>query len=362
MRRGGLLIFLVTGWALLVMFWNVENLFDPFDDPGKEDGQFTATGEKHWTWRKMQVKINGIAKTIISVADTYGQLPDIVGLAEVENKLVLRQLTNKTPLSETSTTIGTESYESDSGLYRYVHRESPDIRGIDVALLYRKDRIKILKVDSLRVKEFLTRDILYVKALGPGQFSSGPTAPQRDTLYIFVNHWPSQLGGKKATQDRRNAAQNLLEKSLDSIAALGSGAKIIIMGDFNREEPRMAAKHIAAPEKTKPPEIGKKPPAERRSPNHKAPAGEVSGTLKFHGKWETIDHFFVDTATARNAETGIFSPQYLLEPDRTYLGVKPRRTYIGPRYNGGLSDHLPIILSIEAATGCDGTAATGTER
>lgn len=362
MRRGGLLIFLVTGWALLVMFWNVENLFDPFDDPVKEDAQFTPTGEKHWTWRKMQVKINGIAKTIISVADTYGQLPDIVGLAEVENKLVLRQLTDKTPLSETSSTVGTEGYESGNSLYGYVHRESPDIRGIDVALLYRKDRIKILKVDSLRIKEFPTRDILYVMALGPKPEPSKPAASQRDTLHIFVNHWPSQLGGKKATLERRTAAQNLLEKSLDSIASLAPGAKIIIMGDFNREEPQMAAKHIATPGKTKSPENGKKRPADRRPPNHKTPAGAVSGTLKFHGKWETIDHFFVDTATTRNAGAEIYSPQYLLEPDGTYLGVKPRRTYIGPRYNGGISDHLPIILSIEPAPGCDGTTSIGTER
>lgn len=338
MRRGGLLIFLAGGWALLVMFWNVENLFDPFDDPEKEDEQFTPAGEKHWTWRKMQVKINGIAKTIISVADTYGQFPDIVGLAEVENKLVLSQITRKSPLSE----IESGAMPGDAvAAYSYVHRESPDRRGIDVALLYRKDRIRILAVDSLRIEDFPTRDILYVKAV----------CIPHDTLHVFVNHWPSQLGGRKATQNRRSAAQNLLKKSLDSIAALEPGAKIVIMGDFNQEEPQIAAKYITMPKRTSLPEFGKKPPIVKCPPNYEAPAGAVAGTLKFHGKWETIDHFFTDTVTAHNAFSSIFFTQQLLERDKAYLGIKPRRTYIGPKYNGGLSDHLPVILSIESFIG-----------
>ncbi|MBQ0124437.1 MAG: endonuclease [Bacteroidales bacterium] len=267
-----------------VMFWNVENYFDPFDDPLKNDDDFTPEGVKHWTWRRFERKRDGIAKTIISTADGFGALPVIVGLAEVENKMVLRQLVDKSPL---------EGFG-----YGFIHRESPDKRGIDVALLYRKAAFKVFKVDSLRVKSFPTRDILYVK----GMLASG------DTLHAIVVHLPSKLGGEKASGGRRDEALAVLDSCLDSIRTVRPEAKIIVMGDFND-----------------------------------GPESRKEGTIKFQGVWETIDRFMVYNL---NVSEAVYRPYFLLEEDKTYMGMKPRRTFIGPRYNGGLSDHLPIVLKI----------------
>lgn len=267
-----------------VMFWNVENFFDPFDDSLKKDDDFTPSGAKHWTWRRFELKRDGIAKTVISTYDLYRQMPVLVGLAEVENKMVLRQLVEKSPLERFG--------------YGFIHRESPDLRGIDVALLYRKSVFKPLTVDSLRVDGFPTRDILYVKG----------ALPEGDTLHTIVVHMPSKLGGAKSTDVRREAAMSLLQNCVDSILASVPGSRIVVMGDFND-----------------------------------GPRSQKAGTIKFLGVWETIDKFC--KYNVRGEET-IYDAKFLLEEDKSYMGMKPKRTYVGPRYNGGLSDHLPIFLRI----------------
>ena len=135
--------------AMVIMFWNVENYFDPFDDPLKNDDEFTARAQRHWTWPRFEKKRDGIAQMIVAVGDVTGELPALVGLAEVENRMVVSQLVHKTMLADLE--------------YGFVHRESPDERGIDVALLYRRDLLRVETVDSLRIPGFATRDILYVR-------------------------------------------------------------------------------------------------------------------------------------------------------------------------------------------------------
>ena len=289
--------------AVVVMFWNVENFFDPFDDPLTRDDEFTGNGAKHWTWRDFERKRNTIGKTILAVADRYGPTPAIVGLAEVENSMVARQLCRHSPLSA--------SGDEDWG---YVHRESPDPRGIDVALLYRHSAFRVTGVDSLRIKEFATRDILYVKGVLL-------EASSFDTLHIFVNHWPSQLGGSKASDGRRAAARRVLVSALDSILRRDPSARIVVMGDFNTSSPE-----VSLPS----PEIETAP--------------KTPGTIKYRGVWEKIDHFFVGPSMQGSCREEIFAPDFLLEEDKTYLGLKPRRSFVGPRHNGGVSDHLPIVL------------------
>lgn len=283
--------------VIVVMFWNVENLFDSFDDPLKNDNEFLPGAERHWTWKRFEAKRDGIAQTIVAVADQTGELPALVGLAEVENRLVVSQLVRKTMLED----LG----------YGFVHRESPDERGIDVALLYRKDFFRIVAVDSLRVPGFATRDILYV-CLAP------------ESLHVFVVHLPSKRGGGRATDERRQAALQVLGRAVDSLLRIDADSRILVMGDFNDTAPRVAG--LAAP-----------PPAD-------PPA--APGTLRYHGRWEQIDWFFASPALADSARMDVFAPPFLLEPDPSWLGTKPRRTYTGPRYNGGLSDHLPIILQL----------------
>lgn len=287
--------------AFIVMFWNVENFFDPFDDPLKNDNEYTAAAVTRWTWSRFEKKRDLIGKSVIATASSTGTLPAIVALAEVENRLVARQLAAKGPLAE----LG----------YGYILRESPDPRGIDVALLYHKELFKPLVTDSLRVEGFDTRDILYVK---------GVARHSGDTLHILVNHWPSKRGGAAKSQPRRDAVKRLLEAFCDSLLQSDPRCLMIAVGDFNDTEPAVR-------------------PLKRCSP--KPQTREIGGTLKYKGRWETIDHCFVSEAVEAEAE--IFAPGFLLEEDKNYLGVKPRRTYIGRRYNGGVSDHLPVLLKIE---------------
>ena len=321
--------------AVVVMFWNVENYFDPFDDPLKNDDEFTAVGERRWTWVRFEKKRDALAQAIVAAGDVWGELPALVGLAEVENRMVVSQLVRKTMLDE----LG----------YGYVHRESPDARGIDVALLYRRDVFRVIAVDSLRIPEVETRDILYVffrempgQARHDGDYSwaglverqvlSGPdlAGPEKvlprggddRTLHVFVVHLPSKRGGARASDSRREAALGVLQGAVDSLLNDDPDCRIVVMGDFNDTDPAVTGL-------VQPPFDGD--PAK-------------PGTLRYHGRWERIDHFFLSPAT--NGAMQIFAPGFLLEPDAAWLGDKPRRTYIGPQYHGGLSDHLPILLKM----------------
>jgi endonuclease/exonuclease/phosphatase family metal-dependent hydrolase len=294
-----------AGLTAVVMFWNVENLFDPFDDPLKEDDEFTASAERHWTWARFEAKRDGIVQTILAAGDVWGELPSLIGLAEVENRLVVSQLVRKTMLDELA--------------YGYVHRESPDARGIDVALLYRKDVFRAVGVDSLRVPDAVTRDLLYVKFVESDRASG-------DTLHVFVAHLPSKRGGARASDGRRGSALNVLEHTVDSLLTPDPQRRILVMGDFNDTDVSVRGLY----------------PAPRDSLPADAPT--APGTLKYHGRWEKIDHFFL--SPVMDAAMRIFAPAFLLEPDKAWLGVQPRRTYAGPRYKGGLSDHLPVILRV----------------
>lgn len=332
-------------WILLgvwiVMFWNVECLFDPFDDPLKNDDEFTAGALRHWTWSRFEKKRDGIAQTILAVADEAGDLPALVGMAEIENRMVVSQLVRKTLLEE----LG----------YGYIHRESPDERGIDVALLYRKDCFRPLTVDSLRIPGIVTRDILYVKmrqrfeipsqagndAIGnvspviPVGDSSVIPSADRESVHVFVVHFPSKRGGAKASDGRRAAAKGVLERAVDSLLRIDPASCILVMGDFNEAAVTvagLAAPPFAAPLAVPSTAVAASTPAQSAAP----------GTIKYHGRWEQIDHFFV--SPSMDGQIQIFAPPFLLEDDPAYLGTKPRRTYIGPRYHGGLSDHLPIIF------------------
>lgn len=299
------------------MFWNIENYFDSFDDPLTNDEDFVFGGKYKWNWRKFTQKRNAIAKTILSVKGEYGYYPIIVGLCELENYLVLKQLVENTPLFK----VG----------YGIVHTSSPDRRGVDVALLYRKELFKVVGFRGIRVDvEPPTRDILYVKGVDIGC---------GDTLHLFVNHWPSKLGGEMVSQPRRDAAAAALRGALDSLAGgrllrslslPRNDISIIIMGDFNDTPPLRGSDSDRG-----------------NLVNLAAPLHERGrGTIRYRGEWEMIDQFIVSTNLAPKGEMTIFSPPFLSEPDKSYLGIKPRRTHIGPRYNGGVSDHYPIILTI----------------
>lgn len=308
----------------VIMFWNMENYYDPFDDPEIADEEFTPYGEKHWTWKKFKRKRNGIAKTIMAVGDKCGNYPAIIGVCEVENRMVLNQLVNETPLARLN--------------YGIIHRDSPDLRGIDVGLLYRKDLFVPLSVKSILVdleSERKTRDILYVKGVLRIKDVMLPT----DTLHLFVNHWPSKLGGEQQSFPARMTAANVLRFAVDSITGRMSDKAIppliVIMGDFNDVASGVPLQYAVADKDSL--RVTLKVMSDTAEDRPK-------GSIKFRGEWEQIDHYIVSEAVFDRARMFIFAPDFLMEEDKTYLGKKPFRTYIGPQYHGGVSDHLPIVL------------------
>lgn len=190
---------------LSVGFWNVENLFDLIDDPDKRDEEFALNGRKNVTQEIYDLKIKNSAE-VLSDLDV-----DVLGLCEVENKTVLNDLNDVIEDKE----------------YKIIHYESPDERGIDNALLYDPKKFKV--ISSKPIRNILggddkTRDILYVE----GTFN-------RNLIHIFVNHWPSNYGGKEKSIPKRNYTSKLLLSEIQKINEVEVEPNIILLGDFNED-------------------------------------------------------------------------------------------------------------------------------
>ena len=291
--------------TLLIMFWNLENFFYP-----QKDMDFSS-GEKVVTWKRFRAKRDLISKTIIAIKDKEGAYPSVIGVCEVENLKTLKNLVYDTPLSR----LG----------YRILHKDSPDNRGIDVALLYRDDRMILLEYSFFKIKSFKTRDILYAKML---------SVELKDTVHFLVNHWPSKLGGEKKSLPRRMEAANLLRHIVDSVQKVNPKAKIIAMGDFNDSPSSQPLQSITSRENL----------SLRLKDSLKKARASITGTHRYKGRWEMLDQFLVSKTINGNIQ--ILSFDHLLQQDKKYLGYKTKRTFIGPRFNGGASDHLPILLKI----------------
>lgn len=292
--------------SLNVMFWNLENFFDYRNDSTSvSDAEFSSRGARHWTKKRFYAKCNAVAKGILWASAREGAVPDVIGLAEIENAFVLRRLIQATVLRKLD--------------YKIVHFDSPDRRGIDVALLYRglkpleSHPAHLFNADSTIMT---TRDILI----------STFTTQQGDTVAFLVNHHPSKFGGAAASEVRRNIAVERLRQLSDSLGTLGT-KHIIAMGDFNDTPANPVYRKLE-------PLLWNKAEAFHRR-------GE--GTIKFNGKWEVIDMFFVSESLLQ-AEMDIIYIPFLQAADKGASGTKPLRTYSGPRYLGGVSDHCPIWL------------------
>ena len=291
-----------------IMFWNLENFFDwKNDSTSVSDRDFSSFGDKRWTKKRFYAKCNAIAKGILWAGSEQGGLPDVVGFAEVENAFVLRRLIQSTALGKLD--------------YKIVHYDSPDPRGIDVALIYRGTRLTLRSAKPCHIYNkdssiVATRDILLAQFTGPGG----------EDLAVLVNHHPSKYGGV-ASEPRRRLAVKRLKDIADSLICLGVD-RVVAVGDFN-DTPDNPMYILLEPSLIN---LG--------LPLYK----QGRGTIKYDGKWELIDLFFVSPAVGV-AEMEIIILPFLLTPDSA--GKKPLRTYSGPRYLGGVSDHLPVWLSIE---------------
>lgn len=305
-----------------IVFYNVENLFDPFDDPSTNDNEFTSKGKNHWTIARLDNKVMMVYRALISAAG--GSYPDIIGLAEIENLWILDYLLRKTPLKE--------------GNYGIIHKESPDPRGIDVALLYRKDYVmpvdfEFIPVRGSKAKHFASRDILCFKA-----------KIHNEPIFFFVNHWPSRSGGYIETQQKRDLAAGILRHKLDSILVLNPKSKLVLMGDFNATPDETCFTRILGATMEK-----DKPGSGRLINMAQYWQKEKTGTIRSKGHWEIFDQFICSDNLIQGVglqispdETKICKENFLLEDDKRYMGKKPFRTYMGPIYHGGVSDHLPV--------------------
>ena len=295
-------------------WWNVENLFDLRDDPKTNDEEFTPTGDRHWTRRRLNAKLDGIYKTLVMM-----DLPDVVGLGEVENAYVLRELCQGTPLAQVP--------------YRYVHYDSPDRRGIDVALIYRTDRFTVTASRKVNVSDsvagYFTRDILLVE---------GITA-EGDSVCILVNHWPSKRGGEEADAQRLRIADTLRRQMVE-LHAKHPSAAIIAMGDMNStaEEEAISVGMGFAGDSISPDGI--------RLLTLRLPRD--IGSHKYQGEWRYIDQMFLLADEPWQVKKlKLLRFDHLLTDDGNRPGQRPKRTYQGPRYEGGLSDHLPMLLRLQ---------------
>ena len=310
-----------------IQFYNTENFYDYFDDPNANDNDFLPQSKYHWTKERYEAKLINIYKVFIS---TNIEPPSIIGLAEIENKKVLFDLTRKTPLIKFS--------------YNIIHQDSPDPRGIDVALLYQKDKYKPIKNEFIKIIFPFdigrkTRDILYSKGI----------AFTNDTLHIFVNHWPSRRGGEANSIELRNFVAKTLRLKVDSIFNVSSKAKIIIMGDFNDEPDNESIVTYLNTKQLK--GLREEKQLYNLSYNWLNNISSI-GTHKFQGKWAVLDQFIVSSElivskkglSCNQNSANIFKPNFLLVDDKSNYGSQPNRNYNGYHYNNGFSDHLPIYL------------------
>ena len=303
------LTLLLSGFLTFVEL-NCENLFDYHHDEGKDDTEYLPEATRHWTKKRYWQKLNNIAQELLSCSDDG--IPDLIALCEVENDSALIDLTKRSLLRNAG--------------YEYLMTNSPDLRGIDVALLYspftfapiRSYSIRVTPVEQMRP----TRDILYAC----GQTVSG------DMLHVFVVHFPSRFGGEKYSRPFRQAAADRLCQSIDSIQTVTSEPKILIAGDFNDGDVSLVIKQIEQHDIL------------NLTKEASAPKG-VHGTYRYKGQWESIDHILGSPSISNKVGAAfIHAPEFLLEEEKRYGGYRPRRTYNGPRYQPGYSDHLPLVV------------------
>ncbi len=305
-----------------IAFYNLENLFDTKDDKKTLDDDFTPKGFKNWNKKRYHKKLYKLGRAISNVGtDVSKELPVIVGVAEIENKRVLKDLIKSKHLKDTD--------------YDIVHFDSPDERGIDTGMLYQKKKFKINKAEQVPliliedngVRDF-TRDILYVD----GELNG-------ERIHVFVNHWPSRRSGNDVTAVKRMMAAQVLASKIEAIEAVESDATFIIMGDFNDDPFSASIKEgLMSPQLYNPMEKLLSP---------------YQGSANYKGKWSLFDqiilsHNLFDTqkGTHSFAHADIFNKRFLAEWEGRYKG-NPFRTYVGRKYLGGYSDHFPVYIQLK---------------
>lgn len=315
--------------SLYIVSYNVENLFDTVDDVQKLDDEFTPEGKKNWTQERYTKKLNDIANVFSAINH---HLPDIISLVEIENKSVLEDLVNKTNLKDAN--------------YQIIHEESPDIRGIDVAFLYKKSAFREISHQDISIlfpfdNEYKTRDILYVKGV----------LAKTDTVHFFINHWPSRRGGLAKSEPKRTHVASILRNFIDSIQEININSKIIILGDFNDNPVDKSVFEVLKANNI-------------RTGFNKTYLYNLFfdtfninrfGSYLYRNNYNMLDHiilsqsWFQEKGYYTTFESGIiYYPEWLCDKESELKA--PKRTYKGPNYMGGYSDHFPVYFVVTKNT------------
>lgn len=327
MKYAFVLALLLTGSALVAQdvkpfaragFYNTENLYDTINDPKVNDEEFLPGGKYKWTSDRYETKINNLAKVILEMNGGNGM--DVIGFSETENRNVLNDLTQKTALKNID--------------YGIVHYDSYDQRGIDVALIYNKAKFTVLASSKVQVKlpsDTLppTRNILVVQGV----------LGKKDTLFFFVNHWPSRRSGSAESQSRRMCAADALLHAIDSVRAKSPDARLVVMGDFNDTPGDSSIQYL----------IDKA--ALFNLMEQEVKLG--SGTHYYKKEVSIFDQLIVSENMigrkgCRTTPDGgrIYQPDWLMSEVYKGEGLSPFRTFAGSRYLGGYSDHLPVYMDL----------------
>lgn len=291
-----------------VVTWNVENLFDARHDTLKEDEEFLPESERQWTWGRYWRKVEDVGRIVMGIGND--RPPSLIALQEVENDSVMISLCRRGNLHA----LG----------YKYVMTDSPDKRGIDVALMYQPFDFRLMGYESRRIpsEQFglrPTRDLLH--AWG--------RVPTGDTLHVIVCHLPSRAGANRESKRNRKLATECLKQLCDSVFNLSPHCNLLVMGDFNSTLSSLR-------------QLTKDKSLISLTPDSRRP---MSGTYRFQGNWSWIDHMLVSPSLLDKvtSEPTLYSPEWIRRcvADGTWY---PRRTYLGTVYSGGVSDHLPFFV------------------
>ena len=294
--------------SVLTVFWNLENFFDYTDQgTGESDAEFSSMGSRHWTKKKFYRKCDSVAKALMWIGDRHGRMPDVIGFAEVENRRVLHNLLTSTLLRKYG--------------YEIVHNESGDRRGIDAALLFRRTSFSLVskshRTPEYEGKKMSTRDIVHACL----EDADGRR------IHFIVSHHPSKYGGTMESEGRRMAAMEALKQMCDSLEKV-SDCPVVAMGDFNDTPDGPAFSVIDGTLVNKGTDLH----------------AEGEGSIRYEGRWELIDMYLVSDDIDSATEMEVCKVPFLMTWDRKHTGEKPLRTYVGPRYVGGVSDHCPVVL------------------
>ena len=320
-----------------VAFYNLENLFHPQDDPLTFDDDRTPEGSDQWTYEKYEAKLANMAKAIAEIGPVT---PSIVGLCELENRQVLQDLLKQDALNTVD--------------YGIIHYDSPDLRGVDVGLIYRKSHFKPLRSVSIEVplydqkndRPLWTRDQLLVE---------GDLFGKR--IFILVNHWPSRSGGKQRSEPKRLSAAKVTKRVTDSLLRLDPQNQIMIMGDFNDNPGDPSIEKIVGSDITR--------ASERKSKRQKNRAEIQSeffnpmeklyalglGSLAFRDQWFLFDqiimtkNFMIPDSNLKFQKASIHKAHYLKTKSGRFKGY-PFRSMQGSHFTGGYSDHFPVYITL----------------